>query len=283
MTEPVSRFYTSQGLQLHWWDWGNDSAPPLLLIHGGLDHGRNWDAVARGLRDDYHVMAFDLRGHGESEWAKASSYPLPDFVVDVDAFLRQQNIERTRIIGHSMGGAISLLLAGVYPSRVERLVAIEGLRIFSRPTNPLHEMMAHWIKQIHEQSERPPRRLKSFDEALARFKQAHPTRTDEQARHLTRFGLRTNDDGTFSWKYDSGIRLRSPYRLSFEQSAELWGRIECPTLLIGGSASGRPNPAGNGWVDHFRNATVHNFDGAGHWVHHDRPDEVIAMSREFLK
>ncbi len=281
MQEPVARHYDSQGLRLNWWDWGNETAPPLLLVHGGLDHGRNWDWIARGLRDQYRVIAFDLRGHGESEWAKASSYPVPDFVVDVVEFLRQMKIDRVKIIGHSMGGAISLLLAGIYPEYVERLIAIEGLRIFSPPATPMHVTMRNWIEQIH--ANRAPRRMKSFEDALARFREAHPKRTEEQVLHLTKHGLRDNGDGTFSWKYDNGIRLRAPYRISFEQSAAIWNRIECPTLLVGGGASGRPNPAENGWVQHFRHAEVRTFPDGGHWVQHDYPDEIIALARTFLK
>ena len=68
--EPAARFYESQGLRLHYVDWGNEAAPPLILVHGGLDHCRNWDAIARELQPHFHVVAPDLRGHGDSEWAK---------------------------------------------------------------------------------------------------------------------------------------------------------------------------------------------------------------------
>ena len=70
---PSSSFYISQRLKLHYVDWGNEAAPPLLLIHGGRDHARSWDWVARDLRRDYHVIAPDLRGHGDSAWAKDRS------------------------------------------------------------------------------------------------------------------------------------------------------------------------------------------------------------------
>ena len=66
MAEPADRFYESQGLRLHYVDWGNETAPPLILIHGGLDHCRNWDAIARELQPHFHVVAPDLRGHGDS-------------------------------------------------------------------------------------------------------------------------------------------------------------------------------------------------------------------------
>ena len=74
--EPADRFYESQGLRLHYVDWGNEAAPPLILVHGGLDHCRNWDAIARELQPHFHVVAPDLRGHGDSEWARGSSYSL---------------------------------------------------------------------------------------------------------------------------------------------------------------------------------------------------------------
>ncbi len=76
MAEPEDCFYDSHGLRLHYADWGNQAAPPLILIHGGLDHCRTWDAVARELQPHFHIMAPDLRGHGDSEWAKGSSYSL---------------------------------------------------------------------------------------------------------------------------------------------------------------------------------------------------------------
>jgi pimeloyl-ACP methyl ester carboxylesterase len=77
---PDGRYYRSQGLGLHFTDWGNPSAPPLILVHGGLDHSRSWDHLARTLRATFHVVAPDLRGHGESDWATGSSYSLADHV-----------------------------------------------------------------------------------------------------------------------------------------------------------------------------------------------------------
>src|SRR5207244_3196215 len=86
--EPADRFYESQGLRLHYVDWGNETAPPLILVHGGLDHCRNWDAIARELQPHFHIMALDLRGHGDSEWAKGSSYSLIDNVYDLTRLMR---------------------------------------------------------------------------------------------------------------------------------------------------------------------------------------------------
>ena len=83
MEGPTSHSYFSQRLRLHYVDWGNEGAPPLLMIHGGRDHCRNWDWVAEALRDDYHIIAPDLRGHGDSQWMKGGSYNHVDYVYDI--------------------------------------------------------------------------------------------------------------------------------------------------------------------------------------------------------
>ena len=81
--EPVSHYYYSDRLKLQFWDWGQDGLPPLLLVHGGLDHARNWDWVARSLREHFHVYAMDLRGHGNSAWAPGAIYSIAEHVLDL--------------------------------------------------------------------------------------------------------------------------------------------------------------------------------------------------------
>ena len=124
---PTSHYYYSQRLKLHYVDWGNTEAPPLLLIHGGRDHARNWDWVSLALRDTYHIIAPDLRGHGDSEWARGGQYAMIDYVLDMAQLLEQLQLFPITIIGHSLGGAIACQYSGVYPERVRQLVAIEGL------------------------------------------------------------------------------------------------------------------------------------------------------------
>ncbi len=88
---PTSRIYFSQRLRLHYVDWGNPSAPPLLLLHGGRDHCRNWDWVAAALRDQYHIIAPDLRGHGDSAWAASGHYVMANYIYDLAQLIHQQD------------------------------------------------------------------------------------------------------------------------------------------------------------------------------------------------
>ena len=147
---PTSHSYISQRLRLHYVDWGNDGAPPLLMVHGGRDHCRNWDWVAEALRDDYHIIAPDLRGHGDSQWMIGGSYELTDYVYDIAQLLHQTGLTPVRIVSHSLGGMICQRYAGLYPDDVTRLVSIEGMgpspRVIDEAmAKPLDERLRKWI------------------------------------------------------------------------------------------------------------------------------------------
>src|SRR5215207_6273403 len=159
--EPADRFYESQGLRLHYVDWGNEAAPPLILVHGGLDHCRNWDAIARELHPHFRIMAPDLRGHGDSEWAKGSSYSLVDHVYDLSRLIRFAELRDPAIVGHSLGGMISLAYAGTYPDRVSRLAVLDGAFLSGSRRTPIHEQMSRWIDQLDRISEREPSAFRS--------------------------------------------------------------------------------------------------------------------------
>ena len=143
---PTSRIYFSQRLRLHYVDWGNPGAPPLLLVHGGRDHCRNWDWVAQALRHDWHVLAPDLRGHGDSQWSPDGSYSMAAYIYDLAQLIHQQELAPVTIVAHSLGGDITLRYTGIYPESVRKLVAIEGLgvaprRMVERARQPIAERM----------------------------------------------------------------------------------------------------------------------------------------------
>ena len=150
--EPTSHYYISQRLKLHFVDWGNPNKPLLALIHGGSDHARTWDWVARALRHDYHIIAPDLRGHGDSEWARGSRYTMIEYVADLAQLLTQLDSFPVTLIGHSIGGAIVLQYSGVCHDNVAKVVAIEGLgpplhRLQAQKKSP-HKQMQGWITQM---------------------------------------------------------------------------------------------------------------------------------------
>lgn len=284
---PASRSYFSQRLKLHYVDWGNPDGEPLLLVHGGRDHCRNWDWVAQDLKDDYHILAPDLRGHGDSQWMVGGTYLINDYVYDIAQLIHQQKLSPLTIIAHSFGGAISLRYAGIYPEHVKRMVVIEGLgpppkMIAQRQGKPAHERLSEWIGQMRGLSGRTPRRYESLDAAFQRMAEENPHLSRERAFHLTRHGMNQNEDGTWSWKFDNYVRAFPPERWDAEETAELWRRITCPVMLVRGVDSWASDPVEDGRIEHFSNARAINVEKAGHWVHHDRFDHFMGLVRDFL-
>ena len=168
---PSSHNYFSQRLKLHYVDWGNPMAPPLLLVHGGRDHCRSWDWVAESLCDRYHIIAPDLRGHGDSQWLVGGSYVLPDYVYDITQLVHQANLAPVSIISHSLGGMICLQYAGLFPDNVRQIVAIEGLGM---PPNS-QRTPGSPIRASGRRSTAPQNLTRRYPQPLARSRQ-HPPR-----------------------------------------------------------------------------------------------------------
>lgn len=288
MDGPTSHFYFSQRLRLHYVDWGNEAAPPLLLVHGGRDHCRNWDWVAERLRDRYHVVAPDLRGHGDSAWAIGGGYDMAAYIYDLAQIVHQKAMAPVTIIAHSLGAGIALNYAGAFSRNVGRIVAIEGLgpspaMMAEQASRTIDERLRALVKDRRENSGRAPRRYKSLDEATARMAEENPHLSPEQARHLTVYGAHQNEDGTYSWKFDNHARWGGRVGgLSHADQHALWRNITCPVLLVRGAESWASDPVLDGRIENFRNARLVNFDGAGHWVHHDRLEAFMAEVETFL-
>jgi pimeloyl-ACP methyl ester carboxylesterase len=282
MIEPRSEYYESQRVKLHYVIWGEPGAkPPLLLIHGGQDHSRNWDFVAERLADRYTIYAPDLRGHGDSGWAIGGMYSIPEFTLDV-AILADKIEGPLTVIGHSLGGAIALQYAGTVPERVHRLVSIEGWGPPLQEHKPAHKRMKEWIDGMLDIERRKPRRYESIEDATKRMLEANTFLTPEMARHLTEHGAKKNDDCTFTWKFDNYVRIRSPYEFNLDDAMVIWSQITAPTLLVKGAQSWAVDPEKTGRADVIHDRETVIIEKAGHWVHHDRLDVFMEHVERFL-
>lgn len=284
---PTSHRYVSQRLKLNYVAWGDPDSPPLLLVHGGRDHCRSWDWTAEALKDDWYVIAPDLRGHGDSDWDPSGNYAMTSFVYDIAQLVHQLDLAPLRIVAHSMGGNISTRYAGLFPEMIEKLVVIEGLgwspkRLEERAKTAADERLRQWIVRKRSAAARQPKRYASLREAYERMKAENTYLSDEQAKHLTIHGTSQNEDGSYSWKFDNYLHVWWPEDMPTEEFYTLWENITCPTLLLYGKDSWASSPAGDGRLQYFSNATLKEYENAAHWLHHDQFDRFIADLKAFL-
>jgi pimeloyl-ACP methyl ester carboxylesterase len=287
LSGPTSQSFISQRQRLHYVDWGNPDAPPLILQHGGRDHCRSWDWVAQEMRHDWHVIAPDLRGHGDSAWSSDGHYTMDSFVYDFAQLVHTLGHDQVTVVAHSLGGNIATRFTGLYPDKVRKLVNIEGLG--PSPTIRAEieakgsaERLRDWIADKRKASGRLARRYPSLEAAFARMKDENGFLSDEQARHLTIHGAIRNEDGTYSWKFDNYLNVWAVGDIPYADQEQLWQAITCPILLLYGADSWASNPERDGRIAHLRTARVVEYENAAHWLHHDQFDRFVAELKGFL-
>ena len=280
---PASHIYFSQRLRLHFLDWGNHHASHVVLVHGIHDQCHAWDWTARHLCDRFHVVAPDLRGHGDSEWSKGGNYSLLDHVYDLAQLVHQQKLEPLTLISHSLGGTIASLFAGSYPDLVERLVIVEGVGLYPIQVSRAPEVrIKEWVRTNLSLAGRIPRRYNTMTEAANRMREQNPHLDEDQAKHLTIHGTHQNEDGSFMWKFDNYTRLFTPYDIPQEDMRSIWECISCPVLIVN-SDRGYPHRIGqDDTLRHFRNVETRQIKNASHWTHHDQLQEFLDLVDTFM-
>lgn len=283
MSHPVSRFIELPGRRIHFLSWGKPGRQPLLLIHGKCDNAHSWKWIAAALDDRFHIIAPDLRGHGDSDWAE--SYTLPDYVRDLAGIVESLDLRNVALVGHSLGGHIALRYAATWPERAASLCAIEGIelpiirdqRIAPRP---YPERLREWIDKSTE-APRPPRLLANPAQAEERMAARIPGLDVETIKHVATHAIVPVADQGWRWKFDDACLHRPPEDGHGIDLDEILDALACPALLAYGGASWirLPPPARLGRIRHRR---IASFPKAGHWLHHEARPAFIAALTAFL-
>ena len=272
--EPADKYLRINGMNFHYLDWGDAANPTILMLHGGSQQAHSWDFVSLPLSQDYHVLALDQRGHGDSDWAPHGDYSIEAHQRDIDGFVQAQGLDGFILIGHSMGGRNSYVWASQHPERLKALVIVD--------TGP--EAQPRGRNRIQQFRELPDE-LESFEEFAQRV-QEYTGRSREQTLGALKYSIRQRPDGKWSWKYDK--LLRTPgHRTPTWTTEQLWervSRITCPTLVVRGGDS-----------DIFAEATMLQMQAvmpdctgvtiprAGHLVAGDNPVDFLAALRNLLR
>ena len=225
-------------VQIQAYDYGNSGKTPLVLIHGIQDFALSFHDLACALRDDYHVVSFDLRGHGDSD--KPGIYTIPHMMADLHAVLQHFQLENPVLIGHSLGSHVATSYAAFFNEVPKLLVSIDGMGAPMRESDvPLEDRRYRYRNGVlgllgGSGHGRP---MHDLDDAAGLFCRFHPGLDHELARKLVAMGTEEHPHGGLQWKWDPQI-LAIGLQSSSAATEERWGWIECPTLIItGGQAA----------------------------------------------
>jgi pimeloyl-ACP methyl ester carboxylesterase len=280
-TTPLDGSLPGPGVRLHYLDWGGDSTPTLLFVHGFGLTAHTWDVVCDLLHVQNRCIAIDQRGHGDSEWSPDGAYPIEHRVADLESVADQLLGETPCVlVGHSLGGNVSLRYAGLHPERLVGLVIVDtGPRVRQRSGN-------NRVRNFAMDSPVAD----SVEDFVERSMAFNPRRDRERLRRSLLFNLRQTPEGKWTWKYDrrlagGGAAAQTPEEFGRAQS-ELVGiaqRIDLPTLVVHGDESDvYAAEDAEAFTRHLARGRLVGIPGAGHTVQGDQPYALAAALRTFV-
>ena len=272
--EPQDREVTVNGLRFHYLDWGTEGKQCILFLHGALQQGHSWDFVALPLCVDYHVLALDARGHGDSQWAPDGDYSPEAHQRDLDGFVEALGLEPFILVGHSMGGRNAYTYASRHPKRVNALAIVDiGPQVNREGQDRIRRFRVL------------PDELNSYQEFATRV-QEYTGRPRLQVLGSLKYSIRQRPDGKWTWKYDK--LLRTPgYRPEDPPPDKLWeclAGIRCPTLIVRGSESDiLATEVMEEMLRVIPKSTAAVVPRAGHLVAGDNPADFLKVFRTLLE
>jgi esterase len=268
--QPEDKWFIDGRMKFHYLDWGNQTAQPMVLVHAFTGTARYWDFFSRKMKDDFHVLAMDQRGHGDS--SRADKYSPREYVADLTKFIDALDLKDIVLIGHSLGGINSIVYAAEHPDRVSCLVVVD--------IGP--EISPEGIAEIQTIMANRPEFYSSKEEAFRKFRQERPRHSDEFIHHLIKYIFQTDASGRLYYKFDPALRLAN-----MASSTWLWPflkRIICPVLIVRGAESPMLHPDSiKKMIKALPQSTAVTVEKATHGVPGDNPQGLEKVVRHFLE
>lgn len=277
--------WESLGLPLRARVWGPVEGPPVICLHGFLDTGFAFAAVAESLSDRYRVIAPDHRGHGLSGHVGAGGYyHFPDYVLDLDGLYRHLGLERAALVGHSMGATVAGYFAGSFPERVSALVFLDGLGPpAAAASGDAPGRVRGWIEDVRGLDRSRGRGMADLEAVATRIGRISTAAPRERLLALAEAAaVRDPADGTWRFRFDPLHRTRSPLAFDPERFEVFLSRIACPALVLWAGTSPMRTPDVEARLESLARVETGVVEGTGHNLHHERPDEVGRRLRDFL-
>jgi pimeloyl-ACP methyl ester carboxylesterase len=280
-----SEFFEIRGLRYHVRRWRAAGAPKVVLLHGWMDVSASFQFLVDALRRDWDVYAPDWRGYGLTAGGKSDCYWFPDYIADLD-FLLDAIAAPVHLVGHSLGGNVACMYAGVRPERVAKLVNLEGFGMVATKPDDAPRRYARWLEELHDRPGLRP--YANFGELAKRLRENNPRLSSERAEFLATHWGRQTAEGTVVLRGDPAHKIVNPVLYRYEEARACWRQVRAPLLWVDGADTTTPKRLGLDGAQlaerrgEFRNLRYAAVPGAGHMLHHDQPEAVARLLEEFL-
>lgn len=287
MKQSESQYLQVRGLRYHVRTWGPTPAHRVVFLHGWMDASASFQFVVDALQRQWRVLAPDWRGEGLTSWVDNGSYNYPEYVADLDAVLEALHPgEPVDLVGHSRGGNIASLYAGIRPDRVRRLVNIEGFGLRARDADEAPGHYAHWLEELRQ----PPhiRTYSGFAELAGQIRRHNPRLSGEHAEFLAGHWGMERPDGRVVLRADPSLTRPTSMFFRLDEAMACWRRIEAPALWIEATDSNNRQRHRISDQDYaarracFKTAHREVVADAGHMVHLEQPAALATLIENFL-
>jgi pimeloyl-ACP methyl ester carboxylesterase len=247
----------------------------MVLLHGLRGHAHSWDDVSAAMCQDYHVLALDQRGRGDSDWAPSGDYSTEAYVADLAAFCEVLGLDSFVLAGHSMGGRNSMAFTARYPEKVQKLIIVDVGPVIDRKG----------AERISREVSEVPEEFDSFDAVVEHMAKQNRFAADPVLRRRLQYATKELPNGKFGWRYDLAIREQRRQGAA-APALDLWpalAQITCPTLVVRGTDTDLLSPeVARRMEDELAQGKLVEVQRAGHMVFEDNPEDFISQLASFL-
>jgi pimeloyl-ACP methyl ester carboxylesterase len=283
-----SLFLEIRNLRYHVRRWPCEGARKLFLLHGWMDVSASFQFLADALQGEWDLYAPDWRGYGLTQWGKSDCYWFPDYLADLDFILGELERENAvNLVGHSLGGNVATMYAGIRPGRIAKLVNLEGFGLKPTSAQEAPKRYARWLDELQTRPRLRP--YEGFDELAHRLRQGNQRLSKDKAEFLARHWGRASGEDNVLLRGDPAHKIVNPVLWRYEEVQACWQRVTAPVLWVDGAQSDTLQRIGLDPAQHaerrgaFRNLQYVTVPDAGHMLHHDQPEAVARLIEDFLR
>jgi pimeloyl-ACP methyl ester carboxylesterase len=287
MKPSESLFFDVRGLRYHVRHWQGKAGKKIILLHGWMDVSASFQFLVDALTPDWDVYAPDWRGYGLTAWSGSDNYWFADYIGDLDALLERIQPEApVNLVGHSLGGNVGGLYAGIRPARIARFVNLEG---FGMPVTRAEQAPKRYARWMDELKEKPGwRPYAGYAELADRLQKNNPRLRRDRAEFLARHWGKDVGGGGVVLRSDPAHKLINATLYRLDEARACWERVVAPVLWVDAAESEtitRMKLTPGDLAERraaFKHLTYRTVADAGHMLHHDQPEQLARLIEDFL-